>query len=625
MDFDDLPFSKVDDSSDDLPFEPVNSSNDSDKNSIPDDITKSFSEEELFEKVDNFEKSDNIDNISLFEKEQKNEYTPTNLELENLNISDVIDIDSDFENNGKGKLENIFKDVPEKLKGALNVLPVLAFTFVSILGVYIYSINARADQINLIRIEENSKVGYINESGEVLAQAKYTSGTDFYKGYAIVKNYNNLSGILNGKAKLEVPFGNFFYVDLYKNRYIVSKFTDEGLKQGLLDENLEEITRFKYDNISYSRSGLFLFTRDETMGIMNAAGKEIYTYEVSEVDDRNISIEVSDITNSNTKYKYARIKVNSSSTIVNVETGKEVYKYTLDDIYVLDNNVFYVKNDDMNNRYIVISDDKVVYETTNYKRLRIEDVDSNIAIGIKEDTSYDYINLKTKEIINSNENISYTYSDGIMLSLMHNFTSDKDEYTIYTPDKVLGTFTDIKLIDNTFVNGYSKIYTNNDKYSFINKKGKIITDKEYDNEDDFTSYGYAVVSNDNEYGIIDDDGKEIISTQYDEIIMLNEDLFNTIKKVNKEEIFIFRVNEKYGIINSKGKILIKPVYDSFSIITNKYPIIKATYNGEDILINLDKFEELTMKLSNNINIYENYIVIDKKYYNYSGKRIYTAK
>lgn len=625
MDLDDLPFSKVDDSSDDLPFEPVNLNNDSDKNSILDDINKPLPEEELFEKVDNSEESDNIDNISLFEEKPKNEYTPTNSEIENLNISDVINIDSHFENNKSEKSENIFKDIPEKLKDALNVLPVLAFTFVSILGVYIYSINAKADQINLIRIEENSKVGYINESGEVLAQAKYISGTDFYKGYAIVKNYNNLSGILNGKAKLEVPFGNFFYVDLYKNRYIVSKFTDEGLKQGLLDANLEEITRFKYDNISYSRSGLFLFTRGETMGIMNASGKEIYTYEVSEVDDRNISIEVSDITNSDTKYKYARIKVNSSSTIVNVETGKEVYKYTLDDIYVLDNNVFYVKNDDMNNRYIVISDDKVVYETTNYKRLRIEDVNSNIAIGIKEDTSYNYINLKTKEIINSNENISYTYSDGIMLSSMHNFTSDKDEYKIFTPDKVLGTFTDIKQVDNTFVNGYSKIYTKNDKYSFINKKGKIITDKEYDTAGDFTSYGYAVVSKDNAYGVINSEGKEIISMQYDEIVMLNEDLFNTIKKTNKEEIFIFRVNEKYGIINSKGKILIKPVYNSFNIITNKYPIIRATYNGEDILINLDKFEELTMKLGDSVNIYENYIVIDKKYYNYSGKLIYTAK
>lgn len=655
MNFDELPFSKIDDS-DDLPFEPVNLNEESNENSIPNN-TMNF-EEELLEIVNqpNNEivkeevitnsqseiSSNNIVDIDLekifdpsFKEEpleinkENNEsvsnYVPTNSEIENLNINAVINVDSSFEDEETNNKENILKDIPKKLKGALNVLPVIAFTFVSILGVYVYSLNAKADEINLIKIEENNKVGYINESGEVLAKAKYISGTDFYKGYAIVKNYNNLSGILNGKAKLEVPFGNFFYVDLYKNRYIVSKFTDEGLKQGLLDAKLEEVTRFKYDNISYSRNGLFLFTRDETMGIMNDQGKEIYTYEVSEVDDRNISIEISDITNSETKYQYARIKVNSSSTIINVETGKEVYKYTLDDIYVLDNNVFYVKNQDRNNRYIVIDDDKIVYETTNYKRLRVEDVDSKIAIGIKEDTTQDYINLKTREVINSNENNTYTYSDGVILSSMHNFTSDKDEYTIFTPDKTLGTFTDIKTVDDTFVNGYSKIYTDNNKYSYINKKGKVITNKEYDNVSDFTSYGYAVISNDNQYGVISANGKEIIKPQYDEIVMFNKDFFNMINKKNKQEIFIFRVNEKYGIINSNGKILIKPVYDSFKVITNKYPIIKATYNGEDILINLDTNEELTMKLEKNINIYENYIVVGSKYYNYNGELIYTAK
>lgn len=614
MDFDELPFDNVDDN-DDLPFEPVNIGNDSDEDSISDTNNKENNIEE--------NKKDDFSDIPF--ENSKNDYISTSSDNINININSIFENqeaaqETDQKTDTK---EKTLKNIPEKLKGALNALPIIAFSFVSILAVYIYSINAKADQINLIRFEENNKVGYINESGEVLAKAKYTSGTDFYKGYAIVKNYNNLSAIINGRAKLEVPFGNFFYVDLYKNRYIVSKFTDQGLKQGLLDSNLKEITRFKYDNISYSRSGLFLFTRDETMGIMNSDGKEIYAYEVSEEDDKNISIEVSDITNA--KEKYARIKVNSSSTIINVQTGKEVYKYTLDDIYVLDNNVFYIKNEDRNNRYIVINNDKIVYETTNYKRLRIEDVNSNIAIGIKDDASIDYINLKTREVINQNENITYNYSDGVMLSSMHNFTSNKDEYKIFTPDKSIGSFTDIKLVDNTFVNGYSKIHSIDDKYSYINKKGKIITDKNYDDLGDFTSYGYATICNDNQYGIINGDGKEVVKTEYDEIVMLNEDFFNTIKKTNKEELFIFRVNERYGIINSDGKIMVKPIYDSFEVITNKYPIIKATYNGDDILINLDKFEELTMNIKKDINIYENYIVIDNKYYNYNGKHIYTAK
>ena len=476
MDFDDLPFEEENDSKkiddiDDLPFEKAFSS-------TP-DIDK---KEE--EKIDDSIKED-IESIStqdeLFGDLSNSDYIP--------NDEKMLDISKLYEQEETENKENIFSNIGEKLSEHLKVLPVVAFVFVSLLGVYLFSTNIKADEVNLIRIEEKNKVGYINSDGEVLAKPKYISGTNFYKGYALVKNYNNLSGVLNGKAKLEVPFGSYFYIDLYSNRYIVSKFTNEGLKQGLLDENLKELTRFNYDNISYSKSGIFLFIRGETMGLMNSEGKEIYSYVVDEVDNRDISIEIS---SSESTEKYAKIKINDSSTIINTKTGKEVYKYTLSDIYVLDNNVFYVKpnSDSENNKYFVIKDDRVVYETSNYKRLRVEDINSNVAIGIKDNAKKDYINLSTKEVINSNDNIDYEYSDGVVLEKSHNFTVDKDEYKILYNNKVIGEFTDIKPLDNTFTNGFMKIKESDSKYGFINKKGKVITSKGYDNLSDF--YGEEV-------------------------------------------------------------------------------------------------------------------------------------
>lgn len=611
MDFDDLPFEEENDSKkiddiDDLPFEKAFSS-------TPDTDKK---EEE---KIDDSIKED-IESIStqdeLFGDLSNSDYIP--------NDEKMLDISKLYEQEETENKENIFSNIGEKLSEHLKVLPVVAFVFVSLLGIYLFSTNIKADEVNLIRIEEKNKVGYINSDGEVLAKPKYISGTNFYKGYALVKNYNNLSGVLNGKAKLEVPFGSYFYIDLYSNRYIVSKFTNEGLKQGLLDENLKELTRFNYDNISYSKSGLFLFIRGETMGLMNSEGKEIYSYVVDEVDNRDISIEIS---SSESTEKYAKIKINDSSTIINTKTGKEVYKYTLSDIYVLDNNVFYVKpnSDSENNKYFVIKDDRVVYETSNYKRLRVEDINSNVAIGIKDNAKKDYINLSTKEVINSNDNIDYEYSDGVVLEKSHNFTVDKDEYKILYNNKVIGEFTDIKPLDNTFTNGFMKIKESDSKYGVINKKGKVITSKGYDNLSDFEDYGYAVVTNDNSYGVINSNGKEVIKPEYDEIVLLDSDLFNTVKKSSNEEVFVFRVNDKYGIINSKGKILIKPIYREFSLVSTKYPIIKATYNNEEILINLSTFNELTMKIDDEVNVYENYITIGDKYYNYNGNLIYETK
>lgn len=588
---------------------------------IDKDLSKEEKTDELNNNVfDNQEQENLINNITKDQEEQPGNIFKHDLEESILNGKKINNNDKNFKN-----VKNIISKQKSELvvQKMSKVFPVIAFAFVSILGIYIFLNNAKADNVNLIKIEEKAKTGYIDNSGEVIVKPKYLYGTDYYKGYAVVKNYNSLYGILDSKGKTKIAFGNIFTATLYGNRYVVSKFTSDGLKMGLLNENLDELTRFKYDNLTYSKSGVFIFTRDETMGIMNSDGKEIYTYKVDEVDDRNISIEISNLTEGNDSDLYAKIKINSSSTIINTTTGKEVYKYTLDDINVLDNNVFYIKNSSGKNKYFIIKNDKVVYESSDYKRIRVENLNSNIAIGIKEDASIDYINIIDKKVINNDESIKYTYSDGVILKEQYNFNAKKIMYTIYTPSKEFGTFSDLKPYDNKYVNGYLKIKTENDKYEFVNKKGNVITKKEYEELSDFNKNGYAIVSNDNLYGVIDSKGKEIIDEKYDEIIFLNDNLFKNVKKISKNELFIFKENNKYGIINSDGKVVIKANYDDFDTITTKYPIIEGTYNGEKFLINLNTLKELSIKVSDKVEIYDNYIISSLNYYNYNGEQIYT--
>ncbi len=590
-------------------------------NEIDKDLSKEEKTDELNNNVfDNQEQENLINNITKDQEEQPGNIFKPDLEESILNGKKINNNDKNFKN-----VKNIISKQKSELvvQKMSKVFPVIAFAFVSILGIYIFLNNAKADNVNLIKIEEKAKTGYIDNSGEVIVKPKYLYGTDYYKGYAVVKNYNSLYGILDSKGKTKIAFGNIFTATLYGNRYVVSKFTSDGLKMGLLNENLDELTRFKYDNLTYSKSGVFIFTRDETMGIMNSDGKEIYTYKVDEVDDRNISIEISNLTEGNDSDLYAKIKINSSSTIINTTTGKEVYKYTLDDINVLDNNVFYIKNSSGKNKYFIIKNDEVVYESSDYKRIRVENLNSNIAIGIKEDASIDYINIIDKKVINNDESIKYTYSDGVILKEQYNFNAKKIMYTIYTPSKEFGTFSDLKPYDNKYVNGYLKIKTENDKYEFVNKKGNVITKKEYEELSDFNKNGYAIVSNDNLYGVIDSKGKEIIDEKYDEIIFLNDNLFKNVKKISKNELFIFKENNKYGIINSDGKVVIKANYDDFDTITTKYPIIEGTYNGEKFLINLNTLKELSIKVSDKVEIYDNYIISSLNYYNYNGEQIYT--
>ena len=548
------------------------------------------------------------------------DFFPSDASAQNNNENQLVfNEDIVYKSDNKNNKEN-----NKYFNRSIKILPIIAFVFVLVLGIYIFINNVNADKVNLIKIEEKSKVGYINKLGNVVVRPKFLYGTDFYSGYAIVKNYNNLYGIIDSSGSNAIAFGNIFSASIYDDRYIVTKFTNDGLKMGLLNANLKDVTRFIYDNLSYIDDGLFMYTKDDVMGIMNKDGKEIYSYKVDEVDDRNISVEVSNITNNESKNKYAKVKINSSSTIINIQTGKEVYKYTLDDIRVLDNNVFYIKKNSENNLYFIIKDDKVVFESRDYKRVKIDDINSDIAIAIKEDASLEYIDLLTRKVINFNDSKKYTYSDGIVLEEDYDFTDKKTKYTVITPKEILGSFTDIKPYNDIYVNGYMKIIVSDGKYNYVDKKGKIISNNEYENASDFDKYGFAIVSKDNKKGIINKNGNEIIPLKYADITFLDDKLFDSIYKKTKEELFIFMENGKYGIISSKNKVVVKAVYDSFDMITIKYPIIKAKYDGNNTLINLETFREISINCDNDINIYDEYIISNGDYYNYDGKLIYNA-
>ena len=592
----------------------------------PSNAKKEEPEEKVMEQMEEI-LPDNTANQTIFEENSSNDLSsqtifdaPSN-DLASQTI--FSDGPAPVLTNVKPIKEKKINNIKEFFIANSRALPVVAFLFVSALGVYIFINNVKADAINLIKIEEKEKVGYINNEGNVVVKPKYVYGSDYYKGYAVVKNYNNLYGVIDGKGNSEIAFGNIFSATLYGNRYIISKFTNDGLKMGLLDSNLKEVTRCVYDNIAYSKSGIFMYTKGDVMGILNNEGKEIYTYKVDEIDDKNISVEVSNITDKSISPMYAKIKVNSSSTIINMKTGKEVYKYTLDDIRVLDNNVFYIRNKNGNNKYFVIKNDKIVYESNEYLRIRVEDIDSDIAIAIKENAGIDYINLLTREKINEAGEVKYTYSDGVILQEIYNFNNSKNEFTVITPKKTLGTFSDLKPVDNTYVNGYMKIVTENDKYAFIDKKGEFINKEEYDTVTDFNENGYAIVSNDNMYGVIDSNGREVLKMKYDGIKFLDDTLFNNVEKKTNQKLFIFKESEKYGIISANGKIVVKPIYNSFKTITTKYPIIKADYDSEEVLVNLETHKDLSIDVNKNTQIYEDYIMSNADYYNYDGQLIYT--
>ena len=509
------------------------------------------------------------------------------------------------------------------------LLPVIAFIFVSILGMYLFIVNSKADTTNLIRIEENNKFGYIDSEGTIITKSKYIYGTDYYKGHAIVKNENNLYGVLNGRGVLEKQFGYFYYIGLYGDKYIASKYTKNGLKQALLDSKIDEITSFKYDSISYAKDNLYLFTRGETMGILNDEGKEIYTFEVEDIDDKNIDIEISKIDDNSKEKAYAVVKVNDSSAIINTSTGKVVYGYSLEDINVLKNNVFYKRseNEEQNSTYLVIKNDKIKIKTDKYVRLRVDDIDSNIAIGINNDSSINYLSIIDGNVINTSDNNDYYYGNGLILEKAHDFNEAKDVYNILSSSKIEGSFEIYKPVTGEFSNDLLNVQVTDNKYNYVNKKGKLINNNTYDLGTPFNKYGYAIVTNNDLYGVINNKGKEVIKLNHNNIEFLDDSLFELVQKKYSKDLFIYQdENKNYGLIDNNDKIVLKAIYSEMEAISDKYPIIKVVYDGDTLLYNIATNKELPIKIdTDEIIIRENYIIVGDTYYNYSGKMIYSIK
>ena len=602
--------------------------------------------DDLFEEVKTEESSDSFDDLPFIEEPPKEEppkvEVPTMMDENNIivvdervkNIPKTEDklIEPTMDENGILIFDPRIKDIQPKnfkisFKKPTILLPVIAFIFVSILGMYLLIVNSKADTTNLIRIEENDKFGYIDSEGTIITRCKYIYGTDYYKGHAIVKNDNNLYGVLNGRGTLEKQFGEFYYIGLYGDKYIASKYTKNGLKQALLDNSLDEITSFKYDSISYAKDDLYLFTRGETMGLLNEKGKEIYTFEVEEIDDKNIDIQISKV-DENTE-TYAVVKVNDSSAIINVSTGKVIYGYSLEEINVLKNNVFYIRSEsvDNNSTYLVIKNDKIKLKTDKYVRVRVDDIDSNIAIAIDNESNINYISLIDGKIMNTSDNNDYSYGDGLVLEKTHDFNLDKNIYNIISSVKTEGSFEIYNPVTGEFSNNLLRVEINDHKYNYINKKGKLLNNNEYDYTSDFNNFGYAIVANNDIYGILNDKGKEVVKLSYNNIEFLEEKIFKLIRNKCSKDLFIYQdENKYYGLVDNNNKIFVKAIYSDIDYVSDKTPIIKVVYDGDTLLYNLETNKELPIKIdTDEIIIKDNYIIIGTTYYNYSGKMIYSIK
>lgn len=109
----------------------------------------------------------------------------------------------------------------------------------------------------------------------------------------------------------------------------------------------------------------------------------------------------------------------------------------------------------------------------------------------------------------------------------------------------------------------------NNKYGFINEKGKITIPLEFEKAENFDQ-GLAKVSKDGEtYGFIDTKGRVVIPLKYEYV---------REKFVNGYMPAVY--NRKYGMINNKGKTIVPHQYDKLEDFSNGLAIAGVEIGGE---------------------------------------------
>lgn len=542
-----------------------------------------------------------------------------------------IELDAD-----KGKLEEYTPSIKDfNIKNAKvrkYVKKGMLYVIIVMLLGFEFFINKTGDTLNdlvvyasdnePIKIEQNAKYGYIDYTGDKIVNPKYLYGEDFIKGYAIVKNGSDLPLIINKGGKEVIKAGEYFSLYRANSDIIASKVTKDGLKYGILDSNLKEKTPFKYDVISY-KNGVYSYVLENDVGLINEDGKKIYTYKLTDRDDKGIDVTPSNVTSDNYQ-RYGVVKVNKTSLIVNLKDGKVVSSPTLNEIVPEENNTFYEVIASGSKRYMYVEDNKIILESETYNSLSIPSIKTGILKAINNSFKYEYISTKTQNQIKKDLSDSNSfYGDNIFMYTDYDAKKRVNTINLVKEGVVFKTISPDFEVYKPYKNGFAIIKYKDGTYGYLNENGDLLNDTHYIEAGEFDSYGDAIAKTENGYGVINKDGKTIINFENSEIKMASSNVkFASI--VNRNNVFYaVRKDSQYLLYNNKGKKFSNLHYNNVEF-NNNYPLIKVATDEKDvILIANDKLEIGLTSFNTDYEAHKNYIIIKNEYYNYKGKLIYT--
>ncbi len=510
------------------------------------------------------------------------------------------------------------------------VKKVMIYTIIFILFTFEFFLN-KADKVltdirvyasdnDPIMISKNDKYGFVDYTGEVLVNPKYSYAEDYINGYAIVKDASNLPLVIDKGGKEVIKTGDYFNMVRAGNNIIVSKATDKGLKYGILRSDLKQILDFKYDLINY-KDGIYTFTNGNYVGILNSKYKEVYKFKLNDFDSKAIDINPSTITDSN-KVMYAVVTINRSSVILNIQNGKVVTTQTLNTIIPEDNNVFYEDKGNGIKEYYYVYNDKLMIDSIDYNYLEMPSLEAGVLKAFKKDYSYEVILGKTGEAYQDLA-ISDTYfGDDVFIYKTYDMNQAKSVYKLISNGKEVASLDNIKGIKRGFKNGYAIIINNDNKYAYIDKSGKLLNEDAYTSATSFDKYGDAIIKKGNKYCLLNNKRGLILDCKYNNIKSASDKYKINNMSENQTIYYAAKEGSMYKLYNMDGKEVIDDSYTNVAF-DDEYGFVKVSNSLYDKIISSSTLESISINsFSTKYKSGNNYIILGNKYYNKKGKVIY---
>lgn len=424
----------------------------------------------------------------------------------------------------------------KKVKKLIPIILVIALVIILLLSGLFFIIgrgNSETENLNLIfdpdkpiPVKIDDLYGYISaKNGKVLIDAKFKTASSFYGDYASVSYSESGStkyGIIDkkGNIKLSTTSSTGIRILSEYGLFIVDNVLYNKKLKALTDDTIQ----INYQDLGYSsyiksdKNG----NRIEG-GVINSNGKKVYSYKFKN-SESYFSCSIGDVNEVLGEF-YGVANVNNEKyAIINLKNGKVVYDYTDKFISADDDNIFkiYSKDDKSLESTVCISNNKIIYETSDNIDISYYDIDNKILQLYNSSASYSnrysYYDLKNKSAL-----------------------SEKPE----------------KLSDDTLASltGYTS-YTSNSKHGVM-KGEKVILSCEYDDIEFLSPTTFNYLKNKIH--------KELVLAEKDDVLYL-------INLKNKKTITSFNTSSVTTYSTStfiKGKLKDSNEYFVYNLLTGK--------------------------------------------------------